>query len=750
MGRFPWSQGHSKHGGDKLYSVAQEWFSKEQADPSRQSVNDLMTDSSMSESIKSDLSPKVGGRSRTDTVTSSFSSYAHSMSDTSNDLASRPPSQQSFTNDGMPLSERHESTAKSLLAKGTRLLKRQGSKLNLLSLQQTEDRPNHPVEAGAGELSPGKGLQRQATLISRRLKPSISGPFAFQHLTHGEQGRFQSLDSVSKTDLTSEFIAVQSDQEPTGQFRGLSVTDLPMKADDPRMEHGFDEPTSPTTDAIPYLPTTPPRPRPPPKDGLMSPYSPTDFRMSRSMENFSRPTRLSVTALDVSPTSASTHRLSTLSPISLATASAKPLPHLPGAQVVHAVSTGDDIALPLRTAPLPSPPKAIMEVVEEETLEEKDFAPLPHSRSQPSMMHMLPQPTSKLQRRRSQSSGEINFDATSFKDLSGRSSLRAAQIEKSGETSPKSKNRISIGVRPIVIEDWEDAVDYSWDHAAELEADEDGADNSAVNLRQASNLSIPRDNYLVVEQSFVDEASSSASTPLMMQAHSKSSREEPAYSTCRAEDPSSPLLGLGIDSLQPLPNISLSTAASAQHEVRNNLSSHEFYQSQAMPSPASIMSKSSSQESIIASIFGTQRSSNSSNSLSDFAHLASGSFGGSMEHLKLDLQDFSAAPAPETHLREGSQDTIREDVQHTKSMEALAEVGVIAPFSSFTTSPTTRHDRGASASQIPNIPARKSSIADAGDASITQTGRKRAATGISRPRRNTRVSYSLFPTTATS
>ncbi len=580
------------------------------------------------------------------------------------------------------------------------------------------------------------------------MKRSISGPFAFQHLTHGDQARFQSLDSVSRTDLTSEFNAVQS-EDPTAHPNGISLSDVPVKKDNLEAEHGLGEPASPTTNAIPYLPTTPPRPRPPPKDGLRSPYSPSDFRMSRSMENFSRPTRLSVTAVDISPTATTTQRLSVMSPLTQATTLAKPLPHLPGVQVVHAVSTRDDIALPLRTAPLPSPPKGVMEVVEEETTEERGPVQLFQSHSQPSILHMLPVHTTRQHKRRSQSSGEIRFDAISFSGPPKMSNLNSATIENTDQdASPKSKNRISVGVKPISIEDWEDAIDYSWEHAAELEAQEGTAISPSI-LRHASSFSIPRENYLVVEQSFVDEASSSASTPLMMQAPTKPSREAPPSSNGKVEDPSSPLLGLGIDALQSLPSVSLREAAvSAHQDVEDSFSSHDFYRSQAMRSPASIMSKSSSQESIIASIFGTHRSSNSSTSLSDFAHLASGSFGGSMEHLKLDLQDFSSSLASDKHFREGSQDTIREDGQYTKLMEDHADTGVIAPFSAFTASPTIKHDRGASASQIPIIPERKSSVPDL-EASKPHTGRKRATTGTSRPRRNTHVSYSLFPTSAT-
>lgn len=570
------------------------------------------------------------------------------------------------------------------------------------------------------------------------LKRSISGPFAFQHLTHGDQSRFQSLDSVSKTDLTSDFIAVQSSQHPADEIRGIPVTDLPVNKDEPKIEIGLDEPASPTTDAIPLLPTTPPRPSPPPKDGLMSPYNPSDFRMSRSMENFSRPTRLSVTAFDISPKSASSNRLSVMNPVGQANISAlvKPLPLLPDSQVVHAVSTKDDIALPLRTAPLPSPPKPVMEMVEEETTEENAELQSLSPRPLPPNLHIIPTEMSKQHKRRSQSSGEIRFDV-----------LYPEVIKNAGEeASPKTRQRISIGVKPIDIKDWEDAIDYSWEHAAELEAEEDPF-TSPMRLRQPSGISIPHENYLVVEQRSIDDASSSASTPLMMYAAGKSSQEEAPVSLQSRQV--SPLMGLGIGALRPGSSVSLSDAAAISHDRRtSNFQPEEVGRSQTMRSPASVMSKSSSQESIIASIFGTQRSSNSSTSLSDFAHLASGSFGGSMEHLKLDLQDFTFTPT-ERHFREGSQDTIREDVEHTKSIEALADIGIISPFPNFTASPAVKHDRGMSASQVPIVPERKSSMPGATDTSRTPAGRKRSNTASSRSRRNTRVSYSLFPAPAT-
>lgn len=176
MGRFPWSQGHSKQGSDKLHALAHDWFSKENAEPSRQALNDLVKDYSSFESGNSDESPKARGRSRADTVNSSFSLYTRSLSDTSNDLTSRPSSRQSFVDNGLPLPERHESAAKALLSKGTRMLRRQGSRLNLLP-SQMEERPLDVGEGRAAETSPVKEAQRQPNLSSRR-EHTFTNPFS--------------------------------------------------------------------------------------------------------------------------------------------------------------------------------------------------------------------------------------------------------------------------------------------------------------------------------------------------------------------------------------------------------------------------------------------------------------------------------------------------------------------------------------------------------------------------------------------
>lgn len=444
-------------------------------------------------------------------------------------------------------------------------------------------------------------------------------------------------------------------------------------------------------------------------------------------------------ASDLPSPSAASSRLSDMRPTYPNNVSTKPLPQLPN--VVHAVSTTDDIALPLPTAPLPSPPKNAMEAVEEETAEQTSTRDI---RTPPPVRSDLASPVSSIQRRRrSQSSGEIDFAVAYYTTVPDMESQEASSSLE--EESQKLAHPISFGMKGNQLEDWEEAIDESWDHPVELE-DVKGGSETVVDQSTTPNLG--HDNCLVVEQQNLDEPSSSASTPLMMMQRIRKPHElnrsgqQSGPSRRPYGERESVLLGLGLESVRSLP-----AASCSQPDMRQvgRPDSEDGFCSNLVRTPNSAMSKSSSQESIIlsiaSSIIGTQRSSNSSTSLSDFTHLVN--FGGAEDSLKVDYE----APSyrAETRIREGSQDTIREESQ-THAASTNATLGT--QFDSSTNmsdSPTRKHhDRGASAPQV-FIPERKSSMPCA-EYSPTHTGRKRAGTAASRPRGNTRGSYSLFPT----
>lgn len=754
MGRFIWAQGHSKQGSDKLHAIAHDWFSKDTAEPSRQALNDLKKDYPPPSVESRDGSPRHKGRSRSNTMNSSLSLYARSLSDVSNEHSSRPGSRQSLVDTSRPPSDRTESTTKNLISRGTRMLKRQGSMLNLLPPQsevvQGDDREDHVSSHRRFTGSPKRksivalhftGSKRE--MPGPDLKKAISPPFAFQHLTHAGQDQFQRLNTVTKTQLVSEFHAIRTEQQAEDVLRGIPTSDLPIATC--QSEADVEDSVSPTATDIPTLPTTPTRPLPPPKDELLSPFSPPEFRMSRSMENFSRPTRLSIIAGDLNPHHDPSAHLSFMNPINRNSIIRKPLPLVPDA--VHAVSTRDDIALPLRTIPLPSPPTLVTEVIHEEE-EDKNVPVSTDSPVAPRPMSLRgaqgpsTTPISPETRRWSQSSGEVQFDRAydnvmcmiTTDDIPTSPVSPAPRGADAGEP-------LSLGVQQADMESWEDAIDYSWEHPTDEDDLPESASSISSNAAPHSLGRLFQDKFMLIEQATAEEASSSASTPLMMQPTARAHLARPGLvPSASFDEPASPLLGLGIDALITLPPAYLLEKTTVLGSVidRDDMAM-EVATDCYRHSPKSTMSKSSSQESIIlsiaSSIAGTHRSSNSSTSLSDFAHLAN--FGDAMD--KLDTEPMATPPLDE--VERISKETIR-DSSHTglstpaSQPEVSTEVDP-APYAS---------EEAWSGSKI-TIPDRKSSIS-ASDASKAVSGRRRANTGNSRPRRNTRVSYSLFPTTA--
>ena len=610
--------------------------------------------------------------------------------------------------------------------------------------------------------------------MKTEFRPSISGPYDFQHVSHTDQGHFQSLNKVSKLELVHEFTAVQEQQAPADEIKGIAVSDLPSTESSPSA--GI-PPASPTSSTLPALPTTPPRPAPPPKDTVSTVPKTPDVRMSRSTENFSRPTRSPVATrfnvspiheLDMKPTSGSpVSVLETVPPspfggwveetfdkLALVTSSRresatsgqvsdKPLP--PPPSIVHAVSTNDESALPMPTTPLPDLPAAGNPFMPESKDESIGYMTqgllMPH---RVSLRHAQSFPTTKLARRRSQSSGDIPF-------VSSFASTTALP------TSGRRSRRISIGLKKIDIEDWEDAIDYAWDHPLDLE-DDLGVPPFEENSLAKTPASRP-ESFLVVHQA-PSAPVSQPTTPLMMQGPTKPlptpgpTKSLPAIPHYSGKVS---LRGLGIRQ-----NAAQLPAAEQSH---NRLSKRESY---VMPpvhpmlpalrrEPGSPMSKSSSQESIIlsiaSSIMGTHRSSNSSTSLSDFSSTFA-SFEDKSETLL--PTRFETQPAivhqtattthgiavptesPTSNTSDSSQETVKSEVAPALPTQAPS----LPPVEEMPLSPLKRvRTTSISAAAVPN---RTSSVAASAAGRAT---RSRSNTLTHKQRYNpSRASYSLFPT----
>ena len=526
---------------------------------------------------------------------------------------------------------------------------------------------------------------------------------------------------------------------------GIAVDDLPSTS--PVCgQHDDYQPPSPISSDVPDLPTTPPRPLPPPKD-LPVILSPTNIRLSRSMENFSRPTRSLAIAGDISPISEMDSEdvwtagpfLPTAPPSPLSWAEAtndtltsvsssrrqsqsfdsnldKPLP-LPPA-LPHAVSTVEESAMPLTTEMPPQLPDIPVGSFDEVFNSSATFSSPDHTGAaspRNSLRHMQTFPSAKAARRRSQSSGEMTL---------GNSISAISLMSPAITFRPKHARQPSIGIKKIDIEDWDDAIDYSWDHPLDVE-DASNADfkvlesvNTAIarapappaNIQAYSNRPMPLTP--VMEQQHEDHAADSLQSPTR------------GY----ADNAAASLRGLGIDALRPITVVQVDNDAYTVDESKRESSRISAIQRDA----GSTISKSSSQESIIlsiaSSIMGTQRSSNSSTNLSDMSPFTS--FGSEPE----------SAPQKEIRRAESREGDASDTSQDTVTTEPRSLSTPATKACSPAASPAAKHERGFSTSQV-NVPDRSSSIA----ASRPPAGTRQRSSTLNSGRPKNRVSYSLFP-----
>ena len=514
-------------------------------------------------------------------------------------------------------------------------------------------------------------------------------------------------------------------------------------------------PLSPSSSTMPELPDTPPKPQPPPKDDLTC-CSSSEMRMSKSVENFSRPNRSPVASFQVAPSASDTthplhndgtsaaqilntapvlhtrppsstfaeavrESLSTLSspgePNGSETMLDKPLPQPP--TVVHAVSTIDDSALMMRTAPLPQIPESCptATVSAGPGIPAEASTRRPSTTNRQSLRHMQTFPSSKSAKRRSQSSSEIPF-AMSFSAVPMPTSPPAV-------SKPK---RVSIGIKKIDIDDWEEAIDYSWDHPLDLE--DDRLHEMPVPILEARSTPLPQQVFTPPPAAENCRLPPPPLKPLVFKPHVERESHDEALQ--------SPTIGHGLQ--QPLASeMSLQgLGIAARHtpgyrsDVDAFVKRHPNRESMIIPAirrdPGSPISKSSSQESIIlsiaSSIMGTQRSSHSSTSLSDLSHLESIEDESTLVDSKRSLESTGG------NVSDASQDTVT-----TPATEASSFEGKCVSTSS------KKHEKANSISRA-NVPNRTSSIA----ALPASTSRSRSNTvNGNRPRQNSRVSYSLFP-----
>ncbi|KAL4974317.1 hypothetical protein BDW66DRAFT_140203 [Aspergillus desertorum] len=224
------------------------------------------------------------GRSRSNTttstpsVTSSRRSQASSM--TSNENAPLPFTHEDRTTSAAGVRhDRNESATKSLFSRGSRILRRQGSKVNMVGpLNEEED-----AERDKSRFDFGRRKSRSND-NHEHMKRMISDPFDFHHLTHTSPAQFEALGKTRENELVTEFSAIRASQKPVANLKGIRAEDIQMRSISAENtshclpQQGDNEHSPASSPRSPGARSTSPK---------VLEYRP--LRESRVFENFSRP-----------------------------------------------------------------------------------------------------------------------------------------------------------------------------------------------------------------------------------------------------------------------------------------------------------------------------------------------------------------------------------------------------------------------------------------------------------------------------
>ena len=744
MARLPWhhSRSRTQSGSEKSQlSNAQEWFSRHTSEPSRQALADLVK---VHRRENSDESNKPVARSRSSTITSLEWQRGRSRTGSASEDALSRTASPHHSREGSMYStwDRSEGATKALLAKGGMMLRRTGSKMSLSSAGSSST---------LGLASPPRASNSSASHVSARseeVRTKISPPFDFQHVTHTEQTQFVGLGRIEESELANQFTDAVTGQSAAPRLRGIEASNI----DTAKESHALttDDQSNESNASLLHVPSTSPRPVPPPKDEGADAYivardlsanaaNASEQSSPRSI-GFSPESILAAVDVALARKGKSAPLHNAPNPMNVTTddvdPKTKPLPELPPMQpavsIIHAVTTEDNTARAMIATPLPTPPVGMSPGSEPSYFPQRPM----HQRQKSSVAlprHMSFYPSAKASMPNLLSANHLSvIPKTLARHHSDVALSQQAKIARAS-VSP-SESRMSFAA--IDTMDWEDAVDEAW---------------NAVDDEEDLAMETSFSSFCSVGSVATADARTASSTPLTMAPSrplpaTPSPRPSPSIGVESRKLPSvredvqqTDLAGLGIMSSAPsvptptLPNFSRSS--SLQYTRRRSSTYCGAHES---------LTRSSSQESIImsiaSSIIGTQRSSNSSVCAEDLVDLSKAqghpspqlAMAGRKDDEVLQQATFKNARPESGCLPLDILERLT-NANATPEAEEAAEAQDIVP----PVPPVPQHKHSKSSSKLA-VPERRSSV--------VASGRKRSNTTSGRPRQSARISYSLFPT----
>lgn len=185
------------------------------------------------------------------------------------------------------------------------------------------------------------------TLSDIGLRPQISEPYNFKHLTHTKAHQFQNLDEANHGKLASEFFAIRASQCPQQELQGIKAESLETRN---RASGLILEQPLPSDNNLPKA-TPPKRPRrPQPHQLYISSASGGSPLSPRSVESFSQPSPRSYGSMPIPitpPPRVSSRRSTTDILLGHHTASVSPSPYPVAMEMLNGASGGEMTASPV-------------------------------------------------------------------------------------------------------------------------------------------------------------------------------------------------------------------------------------------------------------------------------------------------------------------------------------------------------------------------------------------------------------------
>ncbi|KAL8926106.1 MAG: hypothetical protein Q9172_001934 [Xanthocarpia lactea] len=414
-------------------------------------------------------------------------------------------------------SDRSDSPAKSWVARGSKMLKKQNSKFALKTPEAMEEQSQAPDEQLYRTHNKHGRMWSTGNCLPNR--PQISKPYNFQHLAHTQARHFSGIHSASQDELATDYFALGASQPPQRGLRGIRAEDLKTHNATDSSRSVYQDPITPPL----FSPVKSRASRP---SSVLSIKNPGTIVRSRSIDNFSLPSpktyrvprsptlppprTSSRNATHAAPNFFSDYHhataeerellsiceASTERPVNEPSSPLSSTTAFPGnrlfddARLPHAITTPDDLAFTLHPPMLRRSTLALPDVPEEDELHSTKRASMESTRpvtADSTLRHTKSFPSNSRTKhsRNGSSSRKSNRrpDSVSIEGPLAHGMVGFADIDETVDVPTRCRlSRMSMGTKGIDA-CWEDDIDYCYQLEAEADCDFDWDRISTNDLR---------------------------------------------------------------------------------------------------------------------------------------------------------------------------------------------------------------------------------------------------------------------------